>query len=271
MGKIEAQLPKRPPEERPRARSLGLGCPATVRLTHRASAHNSSPEPGQRRGRPSEGRTEGTSRGQSQAPAGGPGPAGVVKKGRSLAARGPGHRASSSGHSGSWAMAGRGGPMGGTCGYCPPASHPGLDPRVLSLAAQHLRGPTPTAWEAVLLSGLQTGRWDRAAQNNSGCFGLQVRAFLLSSWAALRVHVTQLEAWGVGEMPRKLPVGTRGAPSLQGWSGPSGPCGFPTRVGHIPVSSPTTTCTPRPHPSPKALPTPPLPPRVQALPTPAAR
>lgn len=143
MGEIEAQLPKRPPEERPRARPLGLGCPATVRLTHRASAHNSSPEPGQRRGRPSEGRTEGTSRGQSQAPAGGPRPAGVLKEGRSLAARGPGHRASSSGHSGSWAMAGRGGPMGGTCGYCPPASHPGLDPRVLSLAAQHLQGPHP--------------------------------------------------------------------------------------------------------------------------------
>lgn len=41
-----------------------------------------------------------------------------------------------------------------------PASHPGLDSRVFSQAAQHLRGPTPTAWEAVLFSGLQTGRWD---------------------------------------------------------------------------------------------------------------
>ena len=119
VGEIEAQLPKRPPEERPRARPLGPGCPATVRLTHRASPHNSTPEPGQRRGWPSEGRAEGTSRGQSQAPAGGPGPAGMLKEGRSLAARGLGGRASSSGHSGSWAMAGRGGPMGGTCGYCP--------------------------------------------------------------------------------------------------------------------------------------------------------
>ena len=39
-------------------------------------------------------------------------------------------------------------------------------------------------------------------------------------------------------MPRKFPVGTRGTPGLRGWSGRSGPCGFPTRVGCIPVSPP---------------------------------